>query len=157
MSNISANKGVDAPIHFKAGTVIFAQGTKPKYLYLVKKGEVRLIKAKGQNLSAIELCGEKQILNEVAILTNAPSEFAAIAKTDVELVLVEQKDILSVIKNSPKWVPEIFETLCERLKHTQEMIEEHNLASEKDPRLVISKDDEKKYLQALLDFNNSES
>lgn len=157
MNNISANKGVDAPIHYKAGTVIFSQGTKSKYLYLVKKGEVRLIKAKGQNLNAIELCGEKQILNEVAILTNQPNEFAAIAKTDVELVLVEQKDILSVIKNSPKWIPEIFETLCERLKHTQEMIEEHNLTIDKDPRLVISKDDEKKYLQALADFNNPEN
>lgn len=154
MSNISQSKGVDAPIMFKAGTVIFAQGKTSKYLYLVKKGEVRLFKSKGTNLSAIELCGEKQILNEVAILTNKPNELTAIAKTDVELVLIDQKDILSVIKSSPQWVPEIFETLCERLKHTQEMIEEHNLASEKDPRLVISKDDEIKYIKAISEFNS---
>ena len=154
MSNISQSKGVDAPIMFKAGTVIFAQGKTSKYLYLVKKGEVRLFKSKGTNLSAIEFCGEKQILNEVAILTNKPNELTAIAKTDVELVLIDQKDILSVIKSSPQWVPEIFETLCERLKHTQEMIEEHNLASEKDPRLVISKDDEIKYIKAISEFNS---
>lgn len=150
MSNLS---GTDTPILFKAGTVIFAQGKSSKYLYLVKRGEVRLVKFKGQNLSAIQLCTERDILNEVAILTNKPNELTAIAKTDVELVLVDQKDIQSVIKKSPSWIPEIFETLCERLKHTQEMIEEHNLATEKDPRLVISKDDEKKYIQALADFN----
>ncbi len=154
MSNLSANKGTDAPILFKAGTVIFAQGKPSKYLYLVKKGEVRLIKFKGQNLSVIQLCGERDILNEVAILTNKPNELTAVAKTDVELVLVDQKDVISVIKSSPSWVPEIFETLCERLKHTQEMIEEHNLATEKDPRLLISKEDEKKYIQALADFNS---
>ena len=154
MNNLS--KGVDAPVLYKAGTIIFAQGRPSKYLYLVKRGEVRLVKFKGNSLTCIELCSEKEILNEVAILTNKPNELTAIAKTDVELVLVDQKDILSVIKNSPTWIPEIFETLCERLKHTQEMIEEHNLAAEKDPRLLLNKDEEKKYLQALADFNSSQ-
>lgn len=135
MVNLSGAKDTNAPVFFKAGSVIFAQGKPSKYLYLVKRGEVRLIKFKGQNLSAIHLCVEKDILNEVAILTNTPNELTAIAKTDVELVLVDQKDVLAVIKNSPSWVPEIFQTLCERLKHTQEMIEEHNLAGDKDPRL----------------------
>lgn len=154
MSNLSAGKGTDTPILFKAGTVIFAQGKPSKYLYLVKKGEVRLIKFRGQSLNAIQLCGEREILNEVAILTNKPNELTAIAKTDVELVLVDQKDIMTAIQNSPSWIPEIFETLCERLKHTQEMIEEHNLATEKDPRLVMTKEEEKKYIQALADFNS---
>ncbi len=154
MSNLS--KGTDAPVLYKAGTVIFAQGKPSKYLYLVKRGEVRLVKFKGNNLTGIQLCGEREILNEVAILTSKPNELTAIAKTDVELVLVDQKDVLSVIKNSPTWIPEIFETLCERLKHTQDMIEEHNLAVEKDPRLLLNKDEEKKYLQALADFNSNQ-
>lgn len=154
MSNLSANKGVDAPILFKAGTVIFAQGKSSKYLYLVKKGEVRLMKTKGNGLNVIQVCGEKDILNEVAVLTNKPNDLTAIAKTDVELVLVDQKEILSVIKNSPKWIPDIFETLCERLKHTQDMINEHNLDQEKDARLLLNKEDERKYLEALSNFNS---
>jgi CRP/FNR family cyclic AMP-dependent transcriptional regulator len=155
MSNLNSNSGTDAPVRYKAGTIIFAQGKTSKYLYLVKKGEVNLIKIKGQSLNVIQLCTSKDILNEVAILTNKPNELTAIAKTDVELVLVEQKDVLSVIKNSPTWVSEIFETLCERLIHTQEMIEEHNLATEKDPRLIISKADEAKYINALAEYNSN--
>lgn len=154
MSNLSANKETDTPIVFKAGTVIFAQGKTSKYLYLVKKGEVRLMKMKGHNLNVIQLCGEKDILNEVAILTNKPNDLTAIAKTDVELVLVDKKEILSVINNSPKWIPDIFETLCERLKHTQDMINEHNLDQEKDARLLLNKEDERKYLEALGNFNS---
>lgn len=154
MSNLSALKGTDAPILFKAGTVIFAQGKISKYLYLVKKGEVRLIKSKGHGLNVIQVCSEKDILNEVAVLTNKPNDLTAIAKTDVELVLVDQKEILSVIKNSPKWIPDIFETLCERLKLTQDMINEHNLDQEKDPRLLLSKEDEEKYLTALDNFHS---
>jgi CRP-like cAMP-binding protein len=154
MSNLSANKGTDAPILFKAGTVIFAQGKTSKYLYLVKKGEVRLMKMKGNSLNVIQLCGERDILNEVAVLTNRPNDLTAIAKTDVELVLVDQKEILSVINSSPKWIPDIFETLCERLKHTQDMINEHNLDQEKDARLLLNKEDERKYIEALSKFNS---
>lgn len=154
MSNLLVNKEPDAPVLFKAGTVIFAQGKPSKYLYLVKKGEVRLMKNKGQGLNVIQICGEREILNEVAVLTNKPNDLTAIAKTDVELVLVDQKEILSVINGSPKWIPDIFETLCERLKHTQDMINEHHLEQEKDPRLLLSKEDENKYLNALEDFNS---
>ena len=155
MSNISGNK-VDAPIFFKAGSVIFAQGKISKYLYLVKKGEVRLVKFKGQSLVGVQLCGPKELLNEVSILTNKANELTAIAKTDIELVLIEQKDVLTVIKNSPSWIPEIFETLCKRLQQTHEMISEHNLGGEKDPRLLINKEDEKKYLTALADYNSQD-
>jgi CRP/FNR family cyclic AMP-dependent transcriptional regulator len=150
MVNLPLGKGTDAPISFKAGTVLFHEGEQSKFLYLVKKGEVRLLKASGQKLNVINICKEKNILNEVSVLTNKPVEYAAIAKTDVELVLVEQKDINTVIKNGPEWVSEMFETLCERLSHTLEMIQEHNLmAGEKNASFVLTKDEEKKYLELL--------
>lgn len=139
------------PITVKEGTVLFSQGENSRYLYLVKKGKVILLKNSGHHLNIIKVCGEKEILNEVSVISNKPSEFAAIAKTEVELVLVEQKDILSVIKNSPSWVPEIFETLCERLKSTEDIINEHNLnaAGEKSADLIMTKEEEKKYINAL--------
>lgn len=141
----------EAPVFFPAGTVLFAQGDPSRYLYIVKRGKVMLLKNNGSHLNIIKVCNDKDILNEVSVLTKQPVEFAAIAKTEVELVLVEQKDILSVIKNSPEWVPEIFETLCERLKATEAIIHEHNLlaASEKSADLIMTKEDEKKYISAL--------
>ena len=154
MSNTSSNNGLDKPLKYKAGSIIFAQGKPSKYLYIVLKGEVILLKMKGQTCTAIELCTEKDILNEVSVLTSSANELTAIAKSDVELVLIHQVDVVSVIKNSPTWIPDIFKTLCERLKHTQQMIDEHNLAREKDERLVISKEDEKRYVQALADFSS---
>lgn len=153
MVNLPLGKGTEAPIAFKAGTVIFQQGEASKYLYIVKKGEIRLLKINGPHLSVFKICKEKEILNEVSVLTNRPTAFAAIAKTDVELVLVEQKDILSVIKSGPEWIPEMFETLCERLQSTQEIIDEHNLmAGEKDANTLLTKDEEKKYANALAEY-----
>lgn len=156
MSDSSATKvSTESPIMYKAGTVIFGQGQNSKFLYLVKKGQVRLIKVNGQKLSIIQVCKEKEILNEVSVITNQPTEYAAIAKTDVELVVVDHKDVQTVMKSGPEWIPEIFETLCERLKHTQDFIEEHQLLSgEKDPDFILSKEDERKYFQAILDNGN---
>ena len=91
----------------------------------------------------------------MSIITGKPTEYAAIAKTDIELVLVDQKDIHSVMHSGPAWIPEIFETLCERLKSTQDIIDEHQLMSgEKNPEFILSKDDEKKCFQALMDNSN---
>lgn len=153
MINLPLGKGTDSPIHFKAGSVIFAEGEMPKYLFIVKKGQMRLLKKNGQHLNVFKIGTEREILNEVSILTNTPSTFSAIAKTDVELILVEQKDILAEIANGPAWIPDIFKTLCDRLISTLEIIEEHNLmAGEKNPELVLSKDEEKKYLNALSEY-----
>lgn len=151
MSNLSLGKSTDLPVQYNAGSVIFVQGENSRYLYMVKTGQVHLVKkTSGQHLLVTKLCKEKEILNEVSVITNKPNEFSAIAKTDVELVLVEKNDILSVIKNGPSWVSEMFETLCERLKSTEEIIEEHHLSTgEKSPDTILTKEDELRYLNAL--------
>lgn len=155
MNDSSATKSIEAPIMHKAGTVIFGQGQNPKYLYIVKKGQVHLLRINGQKLTVIDLCREKDILNKVNVITGKPTEYAAIAKTDVELVIVDNKDIQTIIQSGPEWVPQIFETLCERLKSTQDFIEEHQLLSgEKNPDIILSKEDERRYFQALLENSN---
>lgn len=149
-----AFKNLNLPVSLKAGSVIFSAGEDSKYLVIVKSGQVLMFKKRGQHLGVSAICKEKQILNEVCVLKSKPNEFSAIAKTDVELVLVERKDILSVVKDGPSWVPKMFDTLCERLIATREIIEEHNLmAGEINPDMVISKDDEMKYLKALAEYD----
>ncbi len=153
MINLPLGKSLESPIQFKAGTVLFAEGEMSKYLFMIKTGEVRILKTNGKHLNVVKVCKEKEILNEVDILTQQPSAFSAIAKTDIELVLVDQKDILSVIKASPSWVPEILNTLCSRLASTLDIINEHNLmAGEKNSEIVLNKDEEQKYQNALQEY-----
>lgn len=157
MINLPSGTNTNAPIAFKEGSVIFGEGENSKFLVIVKKGAIRLIKSKGQHLNILKVCKEKEILNEVSILTNKPTAFAAIAKTDVELVLIEKKDIEKVLKNGPGWINAIFETLCERLISTQEIIDEHNLQSgEKEVEMLLNKDDEAKCLNALLTYKSTQ-
>lgn len=151
MTDLSSAINTEAPVLFPQGTVLFAQGDPSRFLYIVKKGKVVLLKHNSTHLNIVKICGEKDILNELSVLTKQPNEFAAIAKTEVELVLIDQRDILSIINNSPDWVPDIFETLCQRLKSTEAIIQEHNLlaGSEKSADLILTKSDEKIYLDSL--------
>lgn len=153
MINLPLGKSLESLIQFKAGTVLFAEGEMSKYLFILKTGEVRILKNNGKHLNIVKVCKEKEILNEVDILTQQPSAFSAIAKTDIELVLVDQKDILSVIKGSPSWVPEILDTLCSRLASTLDIINDHNLmAGEKNSEIVLNKDEEQRYQNALQEY-----
>jgi CRP-like cAMP-binding protein len=101
----------------------------------------------------MSICKEKDVLNEVSVLSNKPTEFAAVAKTDVELVLVEQKDILAVVNSGPSWISNIFKTLCERLIATNEIIVEHNLKSgSQDPETILSNEEELFHSKALREY-----
>lgn len=155
MTKLTLDKSRNLTGFFKAQTAIFMEGEISQHLYIVKKGQVHLLKILEQRHPiAVGLCKEGEILNEVSILANKPVKYAAIAKTDVELIPIEQKDILSVIKKGPPWMSEIFKTLCERLESTIEIIEEHNLmAGEKNLDLILTQEDETKYAQAFLRYS----
>lgn len=136
-----------------AGTVIFKQGKASKHLYLLKRGEVRLVKDNGQRLLVVRLCRGEEILNEVEVLTNKSPEYSAIALTEVQLVKVDAGDIRQVLKLGPSWIKELLDTLCERLNHTEELIVEHGLQStEADKDFIISKQEQDKYREALEKF-----
>jgi CRP-like cAMP-binding protein len=150
MKILPLGKSLDKPILVKAGTILFTENETVNYLLALKTGKVLLLKNSGQRLIAFKYCEEKEFINEVSILTNSPSEFTAMAKTDIELIVFEQKDILSVIKNGPSWIPQIFNTLCTRLKSTMEIINEHQLASgEKSSDLNLTSEEEKKIISAI--------
>lgn len=156
MTNLLFAKNESNSVIYKEGEVVFTQGESSKFLYIIKKGEIHLLKIQGKRLFIIRTCKEKEILNEVSILTNKPIDFAAVAKTDVELVLIEQNDILSIIKSGATWIPKILESLCERLKTSQAIIDDHNLLSgEKNPDMILNKEDEMQYLKTLNEHKKS--
>ena len=109
-----------------------------------------MLKNKNNKLYTISICRDKEILNEVSILTKTNNGFSAITEKDTEVVLVSEKDIQSLISSGPEWIGELLGTLCERLESVQEVVEEHQLKdtlSEKE--LVMSRELENEYLNLI--------
>ncbi len=150
MSNTLASKNLDSVTYFKKGTVIFAEGMPSKNLYIIKSGEVRLLKNKNNKLYTLAICRDKEILNEIAILTNTNNSYSAITEKDTEVVMVSEKDINASITSGPLWIEELLGTLCERLVSVKEVVEEHQLQdtmSEKE--LIMSREQENEYLNLI--------
>ncbi len=150
MSNTLASKNLDSVTYFKKGTVIFAEGMPSKNLYIIKSGEVRLLKNKNNKLYTLAICRDKEILNEIAILTNTNNSYSAITEKDTEVVMISEKDINASITSGPLWIEELLGTLCERLVSVKEVVEEHQLQdtmSEKE--LIMSREQENEYLNLI--------
>lgn len=150
MGNTSVSKDLDIVTYFKKGTVIFAEGMSSKNLYIIKSGEVRLLKNKNNKLHTLSICREKEILNEVAILTKTHNSYSAITEQDTEVVMVSEKDIHGLISSGPQWIEELLGTLCERLQSVKEVVEEHQLQDTlNEKELVMSREQENHYLNLI--------
>lgn len=150
MSNTHTSKNLDSVTYFKKGTVIFAEGMPSKNLYIIKSGEVRLLKNKNNKLYTLAICRDKEILNEIAILTNTNNSYSAITEKDTEIVMVSEKDINASITSGPLWIEELLGTLCERLVSVKEVVEEHQLQDTmSDKELIMSREQENEYLNLI--------
>ena len=138
------------------GKIIYIQDAPSKYLYILKRGEVHLLKMHNNKFHFFQKCVAGDILNEVSVLTNKKTEYCAFAKTDVEVVKIEAKEVRNVIEKCPKWIPDLFKTLCERLVDSQEIILEHNLKSGQiDQNVILTKNEEQELLQQVTNWGNA--
>ena len=96
---------------------VFEEGQRGDCLYIVKEGEVDLY-CKGRILAKVEKGG---IFGEMALIDYLPRSATAVAKTDCELVRVEEKDFRRIVKENPLFALEVMRVLVQRLRMMNSM------------------------------------
>jgi CRP/FNR family transcriptional regulator, cyclic AMP receptor protein len=74
----------------KAGEIIFKEGDEADQLFAIKSGEIAI---QSGNRTLAELSANS-IFGEMALIDAAPRSATAVAKTDVELVPISEKQFL---------------------------------------------------------------
>ncbi len=111
--------GAGAPTReFKAGDVIFKQGDAAHELFVVRSGEVEI--RLGNRL--LETLPEYSIFGEMALIDAAPRSATAVAKTDVKLVAVSEKQFLFLISNTPHFALNVIRVMARRLRATNQSL-----------------------------------
>jgi len=64
------------------------------------------------------------IFGEIAVLDGLPRTADAMAMTDCELLAIERRDFLSLIRERPEFSLKLIEVLCRRLRQTTEHLED---------------------------------
>ena len=97
---------------FSPGQVIFKQGEPGTVMYVIKQGEVEL-QVGDKPFTTVKSGG---ILGEMALIDNSLRSLTAIAKTECQLVPIDQKRFEFLVQQSPFFAIEVMKVMADRLR-----------------------------------------
>jgi CRP-like cAMP-binding protein len=105
--------GAGAPVRaYKAGEIIFKEGEPANEFFVIQSGEVDI--QFGNRL--LGTLGDRDIFGEMALIDAAPRSATAVAKTDVKIVPVGEKQFLFLVGRTPHFALNVMRTLARRLR-----------------------------------------
>ncbi len=108
---------------FARGEYIFLECDQPRNLYVVVKGEVKLLKQTEDGRETIvEMAYPGEIFGEEAIFDGQPYPMTAQALDDAELLAISRTDFFSFLRDNPDLALEIITELGARLREAQNTI-----------------------------------
>src|SRR5215472_12925478 len=109
---------------FRSGEVIFHREDPGQVLYMIKEGKVKIciISPDGQEIS-LAVFGKGEYFGEFSLLDGQPRSADAIAMEKVECYTLQRGDFHSAIMKNPKIAIKVMESLTNRLRNTDNMVE----------------------------------
>jgi CRP-like cAMP-binding protein len=100
--------------HFKAGEMIFEEGSSADKFFIVKAGEVEIRKVvdrKKERYKLIAVLARGEFFGEMAIFLGQPRTAEALAKTDVTVLTISKTDLSDLFEQDPSTAFKVLESL----------------------------------------------
>lgn len=97
---------------FKAGEIIFGEGTEGNEMFVVRKGQVAL-KINGKVLATID---EDETFGEMALIDHRTRSATAEALTDCEVVPIDSRRFLFLVQQTPNFALIMLQIMAQRLR-----------------------------------------
>jgi len=108
-----------------AGTAIFAKGDPGSSLFAVCSGTVKISNRSPEGKDAVfNLINPGEIFGEIALLDGRPRTADAVAMADCELMVIDRRDFIPLVRTRPDVALRLIEVLCARIRHTSEQVED---------------------------------
>ncbi len=108
---------------FPAKNVVFQEGEPGDVLLVILSGKVKvLLTGKDGQEFILTMLGPENFFGEMAILEAAPRSATVMTVEPSEFLLLEQKDLIGLIKKHPGIAVKILKHLSQRLRKTNEQI-----------------------------------
>jgi len=109
----------------KKGTVLFCKGDTGSKLYVVCAGAVRISATSEQGSYAIfNMIAPGDIFGEIAFLDRGPRTADAVVVENGEVMAIERRDFILLLRERPEVSMRLIEILCSRLRRTSEQVED---------------------------------
>jgi CRP/FNR family transcriptional regulator, cyclic AMP receptor protein len=97
---------------FKAGETIFNTGDPGTAMYIVKSGEVQLMVGE----YVVETVASDGFFGEMALVDHSTRSATALAKTDCELNVIQEKQFLFMVQETPFFSLKVLRSVVQRLR-----------------------------------------
>ena len=122
---------------YAKGAIIYAPGAKPKAVYFIKSGEVRMATVNDDGKEFIQgIFKAGQYFGEPALLVNRPYLAYTIATRDSEIIPVLKTDFIRLLETEKEFSMELIQNLSHRLFYKSMMLEE--LANEQSEHRICT-------------------
>ena len=109
----------------KKGAIIFRKGDIGSKLYAVRAGAVRISAPSEEGKDAIfNLVVPGELFGEIAFLDGGQRTADAVAIDNCELMVIERRDFIPLIRDNPEVAIRLIKILCARLRKTSEQVED---------------------------------
>jgi CRP/FNR family cyclic AMP-dependent transcriptional regulator len=109
----------------KRGTLLFRKGDAGTSFYVVCAGAVRVSAPSDQGKDAVfNLIVPGEIFGEIAFLDGGPRTADAVMIESGELMVIERRDFLPLLRQYPELALRLLEILCGRLRRTSQQLED---------------------------------
>lgn len=114
--------GMSATREFRPGQFLFREGDPSKCMFLIKKGTVAVRKMKGHNYIELGRVFANEVLGELSFFDRKPRSAAAVALTEVEVLVIDFDSLDKVYKNVPDYFKTIIASVAERLRKANDQV-----------------------------------
>jgi CRP/FNR family transcriptional regulator, cyclic AMP receptor protein len=109
----------------KGGTTIFSKDDPGTGLFAVSAGIVKIrVPSPDGREAVLNLVYQGEIFGEMALLDGHPRSADAVAMTDCELIAVDRRDFLALVREDPRIALGMITLLCARLRWAGQQFEE---------------------------------
>ena len=106
-------------VSFKPKDILFKEGDKAEWAYIIKKGTVTITKSgpSGQSVP-IASAGKGGIIGEMAVVSDAPRSATVIAQDEVEVIAISKESFESRLEELDPFLHTLIKTVITRLRKT---------------------------------------
>ncbi|HET6928195.1 MAG TPA: Crp/Fnr family transcriptional regulator [Hyphomicrobiaceae bacterium] len=109
----------------RRGATIFAKGDAGTQLIAVLSGRVKMVVSSPEGREAVlNVVHEGEVFGEIALFDGCPRTASAIALTECELLSIDRRHFLPLVREQPDVAIKLIEILCARLRRSSEQYED---------------------------------
>ena len=119
MATLDVLRHAHETVSFPAGTTILEAGVPGKIMYVVKDGTADILVG-GKVVATV---GAGEVFGEMSLIDDsAPRSAAVVARTDCDLVPVDERRFLFLVQQTPYFAIQVMRVIAERLRRMNEIV-----------------------------------